>query len=68
MPYRFLHSKRLKSKVLIVAEARRIAKQMRMPRTQAFSKLLKVLKHPPSELEEPLVRRVCYTETAFEAN
>jgi hypothetical protein len=68
MPYRFLHSKRLKSKVLIVAEAGRIAKQLRIPGTPAFPNVLKVLKHPADDLEEPLVRRVCYTETAFEAN
>jgi hypothetical protein len=41
---------------------------MRMPGTPVFSKVLKVSKHPEDELEEPLVRRVCYTETAFEAN
>jgi hypothetical protein len=36
MPYRFLHSKRLKSKVLIVAEAYKIAKQMRGEETPIF--------------------------------
>jgi hypothetical protein len=46
MPYRFLHSKRLKSKVLIVAEACKIAKQMGREETPAILKLLKRLEAP----------------------
>jgi hypothetical protein len=36
MPYRFLHSKRLKSKVLILAEVARITKQMSGAGTPSF--------------------------------
>jgi hypothetical protein len=53
MPYRFLHSKRLKSKVLIVAEARKITKQMGGEETPVFSQLLKPLKALARELQGP---------------
>jgi hypothetical protein len=58
----------LKSKVLIVAEAPRIAKQMHTARTPAFSYVLKGMEDPSAKLEEPIESGVCYTEIAFKAN
>jgi hypothetical protein len=51
MPYRFLHSKRLKSKVLILAEVAKITKQMSGAGTLSFSEILKGMKRAEGQLE-----------------